>query len=158
MTSWEWGAWKWRWKYYLCFLFYWMLILMYAPLTFVYMWVPTAGLCRRCHREAPGAGSGKRSHRGTASKIQGEILWPQHCSLPFSVILKGDIGGKIHFYMVLAYKCVLAVCGHNNYPTMIKINSLFFFLSPKNLNSLNYQAVFIFWAGPTHNCWRTVLY
>ncbi len=39
--------------------------------------------------------------------------------------LKGDIGCKIHFYMVFAYKRVL-VCGHNH-PTMIKIHLLFFF-------------------------------
>ncbi len=39
--------------------------------------------------------------------------------------LKGDIGCKIHFYMVFAYKCVL-VCGHNH-PTMIKIHLLFFY-------------------------------
>ncbi len=53
--------------------------------------------------------------------------------------------------MLFAYKCILAVCGHN-YPAMIKIHSLlffvifffsFFFLK---LNSLNYQAVLIFWA------------
>ncbi len=48
----------------------------------------------------------------------------------FCESVKGDIGCKIDFYMVFAYKCVLAVCEHKH-PTMIKIHSHFFILSTK---------------------------
>lgn len=46
--------------------------------------VLVAGLCRGCHREEKSARSGERGHRGTATKIQGDVL--QFCvSLIISV-------------------------------------------------------------------------
>ncbi len=57
--------------------------------------------------------------------------------------------GKINYYMVFAYKCVLAVCG-DNHPIMIKFHLLPPTKKNKKLNSLNYQAVLIFWAVWLH--------
>ncbi len=51
-------------------------------------------------------------------------------SVEYYCEVKGDIGCKIHFFMVFAYKCVFAVCEHNH-PTMLKINSILFFSPSK---------------------------
>lgn len=49
-----------------------------------------------------------------------------HMPTGCSMSIKGDIGWKIHFYMVFTHKCVLEVCGYNH-STIIKIHPLLFF-------------------------------